>query len=319
MNKKNEIIVTDTLTKANSSIILPKNIEELQRMSKMFGVGNVIPKNLKGHSVEITIANVASALQLGLECGLMPMNALQNIAVINGRPTLWGDAQLGLVRASKKLKKFQEYFELDGKKLTPSQVSEHADKGTNGLTAVCVAERNDFEGEIVGVFTVKDSKKAKLWGTKVWAPYPSRMLKMRARAFCLRDGFADVLKGLCNNYEEQRDVSVVDVTPKKEKPQKINNEPAEIKGMDKSTIVDLQEDVFELKDEAVEVEDEDVSQEITSEMKFESMKKTLATASDLESLTKSYSDFEDWICDLDENHAKGLKELYNSLVAAFSA
>ncbi len=39
------------------------------------------------------------AVQLGSEVGLRPMQALQNIAVINGRPAVWGDALMDAKRA----------------------------------------------------------------------------------------------------------------------------------------------------------------------------------------------------------------------------
>jgi hypothetical protein len=38
--------------------------------------------------------------------------------------------------------------------------------------------------------------KAGLWTKTVWASYPKRMLKYRARAYALRDIFPDVLEGL---------------------------------------------------------------------------------------------------------------------------
>ena len=40
------------------------------------------------------------AIMHGLEVGLSPLSALQRIAVINGRPTIWGDGALALVKAS---------------------------------------------------------------------------------------------------------------------------------------------------------------------------------------------------------------------------
>ena len=55
-------------------------------------------------------------------------------------------------------------------------------------------------------FTVEDAKKAGLWGKQgPWQTAPTRMLKLRARAFALRDTFADALRGL-QSAEEQRDV-----------------------------------------------------------------------------------------------------------------
>ena len=47
-------------------------------------------------------------MQWGAEIGLQPLQAMQNIAVINGRPSLWGDAVLALVRSSGLLEQFEE-------------------------------------------------------------------------------------------------------------------------------------------------------------------------------------------------------------------
>ena len=49
-----------------------------------------------------------------------------------------------------------------------------------------------------------DAKRAGLLGKKgPWTEYPQRMLQMRARSWALRDGFADVLKGLSVREEAQ--------------------------------------------------------------------------------------------------------------------
>jgi len=48
-------------------------------------------------------------------------------------------------------------------------------------------------------FSVQDAMRAHLWGNahrRVWLEYPKRMLMARARAYALRDGFADCLMGL---------------------------------------------------------------------------------------------------------------------------
>lgn len=44
-----------------------------------------------------------------------------------------------------------------------------------------------------------------------WKTYPQRMLQMRARSWCLRDQFADLLCGL-GVYEEQQDVPAPEST-----------------------------------------------------------------------------------------------------------
>ena len=127
------------------------------------------------------------AMQLGFEVGLSPMQALQNIAPINGKPTLYGDAMLGLVRASGMLEEFSETLV--------------GDVNTDSRGCCCHIKRVGYEAADE-TFTVADAKRAGLWGKPgPWKQYPQRMLKFRARGFALRDQFADVLKGLTSREE----------------------------------------------------------------------------------------------------------------------
>jgi len=116
------------------------------------------------------------------------MQALQNIAVINGKPSVYGDAMMALVQASAVCDDVEEYFENEG---TPNPV------------AVCVAKRKNRK-PVVAKFSVEDAKRAGLWGKQgPWSAYPKRMMQMRARGFALRDAFPDVLKGLISAEEAQ--------------------------------------------------------------------------------------------------------------------
>jgi hypothetical protein len=146
---------------------------------------------------------VLVAIQLGAELGLTPMAALQNTAVINGRPAIYGDAALALVRASGLLESFNE-----------EEVGE-AGKDTFGVRVTAVRRDGSKGSE---TFTIGDAKAAKLWGKAgPWTDYPRRMLKFRARGFVLRDVFSDVLKGL-RTVEEVRDFPEErNVTPLAEK------------------------------------------------------------------------------------------------------
>jgi len=141
---------------------------------------------------------VLVAIQLGAELGLTPMAALQNTAVINGRPAIYGDAALALVRASGLLESFNE-----------EEVGE-AGKDSFGIR-VTATRRDGSKG--CETFTVADAKAAKLWGKSgPWTDYPRRMLKFRARGFVLRDVFGDVLKGLrtaeeVRDYPEERNIT----------------------------------------------------------------------------------------------------------------
>jgi hypothetical protein len=139
------------------------------------------------------------------------MASLQNIAVINGRPTIWGDAQLAIVRSTGQLETFEEWYEAGGKRLTrnPSTF-------TDDTTAVCKLKRSGCE-VWESAFSVADAKRANLWGKAgPWSQYPARMLRFRARSFGLRDQFGDALKGFRTTEEAQDDpvVTARNVTPR---------------------------------------------------------------------------------------------------------
>lgn len=162
--------------------IVPQDLDSAYRLAKAVCLSGLAPKGLeKPEAVMIAIMH-------GMEVGLTPMMALQKIAVINGRPTIWGDGALGLVRGSGLCEYVTEKIEGIGDK----------------RVAICTAKRKGEPDPIVRRFSVDDAKRASLWDKGgPWKQYPERMLAMRARAFALRDGFADVLGGLYLTEELQ--------------------------------------------------------------------------------------------------------------------
>jgi len=172
----------------------PKSYDDIRAFATTIANSDLAPKDYKGK-----VDNCIIAMQLGAELGLKPMQAIQNIAVINGRPAVWGDAMLALVQASKLLEDFQEAPILD-------------DKG-NVVGYTCTAVRKGRPTPIVQTFTLAMAIKANLWSKEgPWTNYPGRMFQMRARSWCLRDGFADVLKGL-TTIEEAMDIDDVVALP----------------------------------------------------------------------------------------------------------
>jgi len=178
--------------------IIPKNYDEVFKMGKMMAHTDMVPKDFKGHE-----PNTIVAIQLGMEVGLLPMQALQNIAVINGRPCIWGDAQIALVRGSGHLEWMKETGDLN--------------------SATCEVKRYDEPNVVSQTFSKTDAQTAGLWGkTGPWKQYPKRMLQMRARSFALRDLFPDVLKGIQSREEVQDiiDIEAVIVTEKEKEKDK---------------------------------------------------------------------------------------------------
>lgn len=134
-------------------------------------------------------------LQAGLELGLSPIWSLTNIMVTNGRPSVWGDALLGLVRGNPHCEDVIEEVTGEGE----------------AAVAKCEVRRKGCV-PVIRTFSVADAKKAGLWGKSgPWTNYPKRMLQMRARAFACRDAFADALRGL-SCREEIEDIPKANVT-----------------------------------------------------------------------------------------------------------
>lgn len=169
------------------------NLNDLYRFAQYVVQAGFAPKGMeKPESVLI-------AVEMGMEVGLKPMQSLQNIAVINGRPTVWGDAALGLVESSGLQAGFREWIDGTGDK----------------AVAHCWTQRVGRD-PVERTFSIDDAKRAGLLSkTGPWAQYPQRMLQMRARGFALRDTYPDVLRGLHLTEEVQ---PPIDVTPTPEPP-----------------------------------------------------------------------------------------------------
>ena len=160
----------------------PTNLTEAMTFCEMLASSNMVPKDYIGKP-----QNILVAIQWGMELGLAPMQSLNSITVINGKPSVWGDALMALVQSSPVYEDIEEYIE---------------DEGTPNPVAVCVATRKGHK-PVTAKFSVEDAKRAGLWGKNTWASYPQRMLQHRARGFALRSAFADVLKGMISTEELQ--------------------------------------------------------------------------------------------------------------------
>jgi hypothetical protein len=159
-----------TTTKQSFSLA-PQTFDEALRFAEVMSKSNIVPKDYQGNP-----GNILVAVQWGMEIGLQPLQAMQNIAVINGRPSIWGDSMLALVQGS--------------------GLMEYINETQSDSGCVCVVKRKGLP-ETIREFSVEDAKKAGLWNKSgPWANYPKRMMQMRARAFALRDTFADVLRGM---------------------------------------------------------------------------------------------------------------------------
>jgi len=158
----------------------PQNVTEAMQMAEMLSKSQMIPKNYQNKPQDTLVA-----MMMGSELGLHPIQALQNIAVINGKPSIYGDAMLALVQNHSAFGGIQESFD------EAAQV------------ATCIVWRKNGEKHTV-TFSQADAKQAELWAKAgPWTQYPKRMMTFRARGFALRDQFADALAGLISREEAE--------------------------------------------------------------------------------------------------------------------
>lgn len=133
--------------------------------------------------------DVFVAMLYGRGVGLNALMSIHTIAVINGRPSVFGDGLSAVVLA---------HPEYDGK--TEVMIGE---PGTDSRGWKCTVRRRGV-GEATAEFTVRNAKTAGLWGKDgPWRTHPDRMLQWRARHFACRDLFADALMGLVSADEAE--------------------------------------------------------------------------------------------------------------------
>lgn len=197
----------------NPVSLMPATFEQKYQMAQVLSKSGLIPAGLN------TPEKVCVALEWGHELQLSPMVAVNNIAVINGKPTLSADLMGALVKRS------PEYGGIEWIEQTEQK-------------AECVITRilpNGKEEKYTSSFTMEDARNAGLTGKDVWKKYPKRMLKHRCMAYGLRDVFPDLLAGLYEPEEmesiqpQEKNITPQErnVTPKEEPKPIENKEPAQ--------------------------------------------------------------------------------------------
>lgn len=206
---------------------------EIHQFATMAVKTDLVAKAYRGKPEDATIAII-----YGMEIGLTPMASLHNIAVINGTPAVWGDAQLSLVQSKDVYEYHKSYFE--------------GNFPDDTFKAVFEAKRKNSPEPVKKEFSIADAKKAKLFDKEgPWKTHAKQMLSYKARAFALREAFADVLKGL-HSVEEMEGEEIIDVTPQS-KTASLHKMPSVI------------QESFEKKEKEIEQEEKNSSDNILTD------------------------------------------------------
>lgn len=160
------------------------------KMAQMLAKSTMVPKDYIGKPENIFIA-----MAMGYQLGFPIEQSLQDIAVINGRPSLWGDGLLALAL------RHPEFQSIEEKEIK---------SGDQVVGYSCTIKRRGCEPH-TKTFTFDDARAAGLINKSgPWSQYPQRMLQQRARNFAIRDRFADALRGLRVAEIEQEDLKVIE-------------------------------------------------------------------------------------------------------------
>jgi len=184
--------------------IVPKTIADLKIFADMAASSDLVPKEYKGKP-----GNCFIAIQFGAELGIPPLQSLQNIAVINGKPGVYGDIGKALLLSN-------------GFGIEERDVKDIEAKGEAWCKITRPKHLNPTnQPPTERTFSKANAQTAGIWGVNVHKTYPYRMLAWRAFWWAARDGAADVLKGL-QGIEELMDyktdavdtTTVAAITPK---------------------------------------------------------------------------------------------------------
>lgn len=168
----------------------PATIEAAEKFCHQLAKTEFVPKAFRNKPDSIMVVGA-----MGARLGVDVFTAMAGIADINGKPAIYGDLMLAVCQNHPDFEDCVESTE--GKPYDDT------------FMAICTAKRKG-RAPVTRTFSVIEAKEAGLWKKPgPWTTVPQRMLQMRARAFALRDTFADALAGM-HAVEEIADV--VDVT-----------------------------------------------------------------------------------------------------------
>lgn len=158
------------------------HFRELMSVANTLAQSSLVPTSYRGKPQDTFVA-----LQMGHELGMQPMASLNNIYVVNGRPTLSSQVMLGLAKSR------PDYA---GMKMIDSSTQKVSLEISRVLPGGGVETQR-------GEFTYAEAEKAKLTGKDNWRNYPRNMLEARAISFALRKLYPDLFAGIYSKEEVQ--------------------------------------------------------------------------------------------------------------------
>lgn len=169
-------------TAGTQGLVVADQVRRFQEFARVLSTSELLPDGLRGKP-----ANVFMALMQGLDLGLRPMQALNLIDVIKGKPAMNAQGMRAQILAA-------------GHRY---RIVENTDE-----RCTIAAHRKDWPDDEwpETTFTIEQAKQAGLAGGENWKKYPADMLLARATSRMAKAYFSDVTNGL-SSVEELLDIA----------------------------------------------------------------------------------------------------------------
>ena len=161
----------------------PQTFDQAMWLAETLAASEMVPKQYRGK-----VGDCFIAMQWGAELGLKPLQAMQSIAVVNGKPSIYGDAGKAVLLAGGCI----------------IEEDDIAIVRANGR-ARCRITRPG-RPPVERTYSTEDAKQAGLLGKDgPWRTNTQRQMAWRAFWFAARDAAADLLRGI-GGAEESADI-----------------------------------------------------------------------------------------------------------------
>ena len=171
------------------------NFKELYDMGKMLAISTLVPQSYQGKPMDCAIA-----VDMANRMGVNPMMVMQNLYVVQGKPSWSGQACMSLINGSGKFRNIKHVYT--------------GEKGTDTRGCYVQAVRIEDGETVHGTEITIEMAKAEGWLNKTgskWKTMPEQMLAYRASSFFARVHIPNALMGIHTEGEIE---DVTKETPK---------------------------------------------------------------------------------------------------------
>jgi hypothetical protein len=152
------------------------DLDQAYRLAQALAHSQLVPESLRGKPSDILVITL-----YGQELNLPPMQAMQVIDVVKGRPTLRANLWVALTRKAGHKVRIME--------------------STADSCTVTVVRHDDPDGPVTATYTMADAKLAGLTTNANYQKNPKAMLYARAASTAIRQACPEVAMGFSDEYE----------------------------------------------------------------------------------------------------------------------